>query len=153
MTRDERKREQAKAYRHRNRAAILERTRQRYAANRAAINTRRHERQSNSPVWVKKHLIRHAKARAARFSVPFALSPTDIELPRVCPVLGLLIDYSYGSKGVGPKPRSPSLDRLDPKRGYVTGNVQVISFRANQIKGDASPTELVQVAAYYGMFG
>ena len=37
---------------------------------------------------------------------------------------------------------SPSLDRIDPNKGYVKGNVQVISRLANIMKSNASPEEL-----------
>ncbi len=40
---------------------------------------------------------------------------------------------------------SPSLDRLEPTRGYVKGNVAVISYRANRIKTDATAEELQRV--------
>jgi hypothetical protein len=52
-----------------------------------------------------------------------------------------------GGKAV---PNSPSIDRIDPERGYVKGNIKIISFRANQIKSDASHQELKLVAAYVG---
>lgn len=41
---------------------------------------------------------------------------------------------------------SPSLDRLNPRKGYVPGNVAVISFIANTIKSNATPTQLRKVA-------
>jgi hypothetical protein len=43
---------------------------------------------------------------------------------------------------------SPSLDRIDPKKGYVKGNVAVISYKANRIKQDATPEELEAVASW-----
>jgi hypothetical protein len=43
---------------------------------------------------------------------------------------------------------SPALDRVDPSKGYVKGNVRYISARANRIKYDASVEELKQVLAY-----
>ena len=42
----------------------------------------------------------------------------------------------------------PALDRINPKEGYVKGNVRYISARANRIKYDASVEELKQVLAY-----
>jgi hypothetical protein len=38
---------------------------------------------------------------------------------------------------------SPSLDRIDPSRGYIPGNVQVISNRANLLKRDGTLREIV----------
>lgn len=43
---------------------------------------------------------------------------------------------------------SPSLDRKDPTKGYVRGNVAWISFRANRIKSDASQQELERILNY-----
>jgi hypothetical protein len=37
---------------------------------------------------------------------------------------------------------SPSLDRIIPDRGYVPGNVRVVSDRANRLKGKRSLSEL-----------
>jgi hypothetical protein len=47
----------------------------------------------------------------------------------------------------GAKPNSPSFDRInnDPAIGYVRGNVNIISQRANQIKSDATAAELQAV--------
>ena len=38
-----------------------------------------------------------------------------------------------------------TLDRIDPTKGYTLGNVQILSFRANTIKGDATLEELKQI--------
>jgi hypothetical protein len=71
----------------------------------------------------------------------------DIVIPLHCPVLGLPLYRNSGGAAQGPN--SPSLDRIDPALGYVQGNVKVISSRANAIKSNASPEELLRVAAYY----
>ncbi|SKB50487.1 hypothetical protein SAMN05660880_01353 [Luteibacter sp. 22Crub2.1] len=68
-------------------------------------------------------------------------------IPLHCPVLGLPLYRNSGGAAQGPN--SPSLDRIDPALGYVQGNVKVISSRANAIKSNASPEELLRVAAYY----
>ena len=39
-----------------------------------------------------------------------------------------------------------SLDRFDPKKGYVEGNVVWILVRANEIKTNATIAEIVMVA-------
>jgi len=39
-------------------------------------------------------------------------------------------------------PNSPSLDRIDPTKGYVKGNVWIISHKANTFKSYATHEEL-----------
>lgn len=68
-------------------------------------------------------------------------------IPDFCPVLGLPLYRNSGGAAQGPN--SPSLDRVNPALGYVRGNVKVISSKANAIKSNATPEELLRVAAYY----
>lgn len=68
-------------------------------------------------------------------------------IPAFCPVLGLPLYRNTGGAAQGPN--SPSLDRIDASLGYVRGNVAVISAKANAIKSNATPEELLRVAAYF----
>ena len=79
-----------------------------------------------------------ARGRAATKKLPFSIRAADIKIPEKCPVLGIRLVRGLGISHAG----SPSLDRLDNRRGYVPGNVAVISHRANRLKGDASLAEL-----------
>ena len=69
------------------------------------------------------------------------LTLQDLKLPKLCPILGVELKYKGGDS-------SPSVDRIVPHLGYVKGNVQIISMRANRIKNDATPDELRKVADY-----
>jgi hypothetical protein len=62
-------------------------------------------------------------------------------IPSKCPVLGIPLHRGVG----GFCDNSPTLDRFIPELGYVKGNVEVISFRANRIKCDASMDEVTRV--------
>lgn len=66
-------------------------------------------------------------------------------MPKYCPVLGMFLTVGEGKPG----PASPTLDRIVPSKGYVRGNVIVVSMRANMIKTDATPAELRRVARFY----
>ena len=79
-----------------------------------------------------------AKNRAQKANAPFSIAVGDIVIPKRCPVLGIRLFQSQK----GRSDNSPSLDRQNPRRGYVPGNVAVISFRANRIKNDATVQEL-----------
>ncbi len=91
-------------------------------------------------------LLRSAKARAIKADVPFALTRADIPpIPDYCPILGIKLKYQQGRF----HDNAASLDRIKPKLGYVPGNVHWISYRANAIKRDATPDELMSVATYF----
>jgi hypothetical protein len=105
------------------------------------------------PPWLRskkrkpsRYLWRQARRRALLKGIPFDLTEDDVVIPERCPVLGIPLGFDGGLSERG---SSPSLDRIDPSRGYVRGNVLVISFRANQIKSDATPEELRMVAAFF----
>ena len=80
------------------------------------------------------------KHRAKKKGIPFDMTPEDIEVVDYCPVLG--IELIKNHNGPGYKPNSLSLDRIYPEKGYVKGNIRVISARANLLKNDASIEEL-----------
>ena len=89
-------------------------------------------------------MLAAAKQRAKLKQIDFNLELNDFEIPEVCPVLGIKLIASKDNKSNN----SPSLDRIDNSKGYVKGNVRVISWRANHIKTDATLSELESVVAY-----
>jgi hypothetical protein len=58
--------------------------------------------------------------------------------PQKCPVF----NKKFTERGTGFDRWSPSIDKINPKKGYVRGNIQVISMLANCMKRDATATEL-----------
>jgi hypothetical protein len=100
-----------------------------------------------APATPASRLLSLTKYRAQKRAIPFDLSIEDIVVPDFCPVLGLPLYRNTGGRAQGPN--SPSVDRIDPAKGYVKGNVRVISSRANAIKSNATPEELLRVAAYF----
>ena len=87
-----------------------------------------------------------AKERADKHGIDFNIDVEDIVIPEVCPVLGIPINISLG-RGRR-QPDSPSLDKFYPEKGYVKGNIQVISWRANRIKSDGTPDEWIKIATW-----
>jgi hypothetical protein len=96
------------------------------------------EKRNSSPENKIKYLIGQAKVRAKRDSIEFAISLIHVYIPAHCRLQGIEICYC----NVGLKDNSPSLDRIDPTKGYVPGNVWIISQRANRIKNNATLSEL-----------
>jgi hypothetical protein len=87
----------------------------------------------------------HAKSFAKKNSLPFNLDLSDIVVPEFCPVFdSVRLNKTRTKTGDD----SPSLDRLVPKLGYVKGNINVISYRANRIKNDASLQDLSKVMTW-----
>ena len=90
------------------------------------------------------NLWRAALERSRKSNLPFDLKLVDVVVPPYCPVLGIPI-FKVGGRQ---SDNSPSLDKLIPELGYVKGNVYVISFRANKLKGDATLEEMKAVVRY-----
>lgn len=89
---------------------------------------------------IEHNMWNRAKTRAKNHNLDFNIEVSDIIIPKICPILEVPIeigtkdDYEY----------SPSLDRIDNSKGYVKGNVWVISKKANSMKNSASTEELIK---------
>lgn len=64
--------------------------------------------------------------------------------PDKCPVF----NQPFVERGAGFSNWSPSIDKRDPSKGYVKGNIQVISMLANCMKRNATPEQLKQFAQW-----
>lgn len=93
------------------------------------------------------YLHRVAKSRAKKRGIPFDLSVEDIIVPTHCPILGIKLEIN-SNLGKGGKPSSYSLDKIDNDKGYIKGNVQVISHLANSMKSTASVEQLQSFAKW-----
>lgn len=91
-------------------------------------------------------MLQRARTRAKKNGIECSITLKDISIPEFCPVLGIKLVAHFGSSGG--RPESPALDRIDNSKGYVSGNVQVLSHRANQMKADANIEELKKFAAW-----
>ena len=80
------------------------------------------------------------------------IEPHEIVIPEKCPVLGIPLTPSLpgrkASNGHGFKDTLPSVDRIDSSKGYVSGNVEVISWKANRMKNDNTIETLEKIASY-----
>lgn len=89
-------------------------------------------------------MLRNARARAKSFGLEFNLELSDIVIPEKCPIMGVPL---YAGKGHS-RNNSPSLDRIDNSRGYIKGNVAVISQQANSIKREANIKQIENLLKY-----
>jgi hypothetical protein len=105
------------------------------------------KRYLNSRKGIITKLLAHARERARKRGVVCSIAAEDIASvwpdDNRCPVLGLPLARSVGKSGPGDA--SPSLDRLDSSKGYVPGNITVVSALANQIKSRATAEQVKAV--------
>jgi hypothetical protein len=82
--------------------------------------------------------------RVVRISSRKSLRAEDLFplLVDICPILEMPIDYGPSNNGPKTPDNYASLDKIDPSKGYVVGNLQVISKKANSMKSDATIEEL-----------
>lgn len=88
---------------------------------------------------IKTTMLGEAKRRAIKNDLEFNINKQDIIIPEFCPILevpfkfGDKINYFY----------SPSLDRIDTTKGYIKGNIRVISMLANTMKNAATKEQIL----------
>jgi len=96
-----------------------------------------------------------AKYRATKQGLPFNITIDDISIPEVCPVFGTRLKITHELRlKVGNRPKSfgslnsPSLDRIKPELGYVKGNIEVLSARANGLKNNGTIEEFEKILVH-----
>lgn len=91
--------------------------------------------------------MRAAKNRADKHNLMFDIDVDYLKsiFPEdgLCPVFGGEMTFCNTDKW-----SSASLDRIDIDKGYVKGNVQWISMKANTLKGNAHPYDLLRLANF-----
>ena len=76
----------------------------------------------------------------------FDLKLNNVKFPTHCPALGIKLRYeAQQAKGADD---APTVDRIDSNLGYTSSNVQIISRKANRIKNDGTPEEVMAVALF-----
>jgi hypothetical protein len=85
------------------------------------------------------------RASARAKGIIFSLTIDDVSMPDFCPVLGIPLEF----REKGKRDNSPSVDRIVPSKGYVPGNVAVISFLANRLKSNCTDPAVFEAIARY----
>ena len=84
------------------------------------------------------------KYYANRMKIPFTIEFKDITWNNICPILGIDLDY-FGERS---NDNLASFDRIDPNLGYVKGNVEIISYKANRIKNNGTLSDFRKMIDY-----
>ena len=96
-----------------------------------------------------------ARYRARRKNREFTITIADVEavMTDTCEILNNMPIYRYPQQSGGEqqhtKPDSMTLDRIDATKGYIPGNIRIISWRANALLKDATLEELKCISEYY----
>ena len=131
----------AKQYYHDNKEKVLEDVKKYREANRPKIQEKGREYYRRK---LKNRLLNAARARAQKQNLEFDLTENDIILPRFCPLLGVEMFVTESRRGS--KDCSFSLDRIDSTKGYIKGNVWIISHKANTMKSSSTLQEFELMA-------
>lgn len=113
----------------------------------AATAKKGYWRRYTNPETYKSSKISAVKCRAKENDLEFDLTVEDMVWPTHCPVFGVELVYSCGN-GYANTPSVPSIDRIDPTKGYTLDNVQVISMLANAMKLNATEAQLKMFAEW-----
>lgn len=129
---------QRKTYKKKNKKKIQKQTKTYYKKTKKKANAKTSKWSKNNKSRVQ---FNAARSRSKKYEEAFDLVFTELDWPDVCPVLGIPMDRRD-------KNHTPSLDRVDSRKGYTKANVKVISFRANRIKFNATIDELERILDY-----
>lgn len=94
-------------------------------------------------VWAREAL-KKARERARERDLPFELTLEWLmeNMPARCPCLGIEFEYGKGMIVSG----TPTVDKIDPSKGYTKENSWIISAKANTVKSNATVDEIRAVA-------
>ncbi len=121
-----------------------------YPQCKSCENTLMQARYINNPI---PQMLSNAKIRAKQKGVDFNLTSKYLKkiFPKnnKCPITGLNFQFGYKDKEKINKNNSPSLDRIIPSKGYVEGNVMVISDLMNRMKQDSTYEDIEKLYNFY----
>lgn len=87
-------------------------------------------------------MLKNAKGRSKQYNMEFNITSADVPIPEKCPILEITLVLGKANM----YDFAPSIDRLDSSKGYVKGNVRVVSFMANKMKSNATKEQCLTFA-------
>ena len=87
--------------------------------------------------------LTRSKKRGIDFNVSVKYLENIFPSDNLCPIFNCEMTFCNTDKS-----NSASIDRKNPDKGYIEGNVQWICTKANTLKSNAHPYELMRLANY-----
>lgn len=136
--------EYSKIYRELNKEKLKKKAQEVYSNLSGEV---KYKNKTKNKKWISDHptykLWKAAKDSSKQRELEFSITIDDIIIPIKCPYLNIsLTNIADG----GRQDTNISLDRIDNSKGYIPGNIQVISSKANYMKRNASIKELIEFA-------
>jgi len=92
-------------------------------------------------IKLEKKILNRTRTRAKQKGIDFNLEINDIIIPEKCPVYDHVFIYNDIDWAC-------SIDRIDPNIGYVKGNIQIISNKANRLKNNATIEDIEKLLTW-----
>ena len=134
--------EQKKVYYKENKKIIREKAAKNYILNKDKVLAEQREYYSKLENRPRK-IYGKTKERAEKAGHEFTITIEDIIIPEVCPYLGIKLTHDLGK---GQQSTNSSIDRIDNNKGYIPGNVRIISRLANSMKTNSTREQRVAFA-------
>lgn len=109
------------------------------------MNTKKRDQSKWQEANIVSILFHSSKSRAKKKNIEFNIEKTDIVIPKLCPILKIPFNHS---RYQGRRFNGASIDRIDPTKGYIKGNIQVISDLANRMKANATIEQLKEFGVW-----
>lgn len=133
--------ERYREYYQRNKKKVNAKTKNWYWSNLERSHEYHNNRKHLQP---ERWLFNIAKSRAKKKGIEFTISIEDIIIPKLCPILEIELKPGEGTVCK----TSPTLDRVNSTKGYIPGNVRVISHEANRLKSYMTKEILERLIKY-----
>jgi hypothetical protein len=124
-------------------------TKQYYLESKEKTKIRVKADKQNDPI---KYMLYNAKQRAKKRGLEYSIDINKLHIPTHCPIFGVELMYAgtgKTAKGYGAYENAASLDRIDPKKGYIDSNIIIVCWEANRSKALLTPDKFYMLARFY----